>query len=244
MLVVHAMTTSSQTPATIKKTLAIATESLRACGIVIHSTAGTLVSTRKKTSGGSTAAVTEAMRLVRAAEGLIRQATTVLVDAAVNKAAPVEISSGDTSAANTATSPSKSARRRRNRAQKKQTSPAGDVAMDTGSGALGTALGTDLSSVGGSKHTAPNTAPSRVLGAKVSLERSPRRAGATSSAAGHHKLAFEVGQSVILGGLLDKSDLIGQFGKVTGYDLASQRYMVLHSSCELAMEIRAENLCL
>ena len=195
---------------------------------------------RSRPSSRRRAEVPHAARAGKVDGTILAQATTVLVDAAVNKAAPVEISSGDTSAANTATSPSKSARRRRNRAQKKLTSPAGDVAMDTGSGALGTALGTDLSSVGGSKHTAPNTAPSRVLGAKVSRERSPRRAEATSSAAGQHKLAFEVGQSVILGGLLGKSDLNGQIGKVTGYDLASQRYMVLHSSSDVAMKIRAE----
>ena len=236
------------TPATSKKAVAIATESLRACGIVLHSTAGTLVSTRKKTVGGTTAAVTEAMRLVRAAEGLLRQATSVLVEVATNQAVPVQTLGGNSGMVDVASSSSKSARRRRNRASKKNASPADGLATDVdGSGmdgldGAGVACSVVAAAAPAADPSAASGTPTRILGPKTSRERSPRGARASSSDSGPHQPMFSVGQVVVIDGLVGRADLNGQIGKVSGYDLGSRRFMVVPPSGEAAVKVRAENL--
>lgn len=212
----------------------MATESVRASCIVIHSTAGTLVSARKKTIGEYTAAVTEAMRLVRSAEGLLRQAVTVLVDAAADKAVH---------AMDTATSPSRSARRRRKKKLKKEP-PAADTVMDDAGLSESAAPAEAVPAAASVSLGSASCSPSHVLGPKVSRERTPppRGAKAGTSASGSGKPAFDVDQSVVVDGLVDESELNGKIGKVTGYDLATHRYAVLLSQCGSAVKVRAEHL--
>ncbi len=213
-------TRSTKTP--VAAELPPCLEAARASALAAHSAAGLCAAAR----------LVAAARLLRSAEALSRAAVAALCAAPRPQAAAPAPSVASGAAAPPASSPS--ARRRRRRRQKKTTTNITDPSdVDTG---MMEALDVGGGHVASNPASAVVSAPSgRVLTAKPSRERSPRRAvdgsgppspSPSSVAAASPVGIFLQGSSVSLTGLTSRPELEGVEAEVLSFDATGGRYAI------------------
>ena len=217
-------------PGTTVKSLGRACESARASAASCHAVAGLGAALVSRVSGPmASPLVREAVRLMRHAEASARAAATLFAEVESTLRAQAKESAGVAPDSAGAAAPSKSAARRARRKAGKNKSPA---PMDA----------TSVAPPGVSDGPAVAPAPGRVLQAKTSRERSPRREEVSAVGTGSVSGTFRVGDSVVAADLSAQPELNGNIGKITGFDTVSQRYMVKFASAGAPVKLKAENL--
>jgi hypothetical protein len=223
------------TPVAIE--VSLCREAARASALAAHSAAGLCASAQLRT----------AARLMRSAEALSRAAVTAL-GAALAK--PLAETAGSPSTLETAALPSSARTRRRRKHKKAGKSAVDPMDDDTGEAEIlgifsGCAAPPPVQLGAVAAEPAP---PRRVLAAKTSRERSPRRAAdvmrspspssSLSSPAGE---IFVKDAVVVLSGLAARPELNGTCATVLSFDGASGRYAVRLPTAE-DIRVRAPNV--
>lgn len=206
-------------------------EAARATALASHSAAGLCAAAGSR----------EAARLLRSSEALARAATAALL------ALPSLAARSPGSAEVDAEKQEKQKRRKKKKG--KQTAMVGE---NRDSEVLPMADGIQEAVVATPAQTA---APTRVLAARTSRERSPRggrkapAAAPPSSSTSQVPVptsvgadAFAVGQAVLLVGLVSRADLVGMRGVIKSYDATSKRYAVLVDATNESVRVLGTNL--
>ena len=169
------------------------------------------------------------MRLIRHAEASARAAASLFAEAESTFRAQSVGNACATSNAADSGAPSKSAARRARRKANKNKSP---TPMES----------TPVAATGIGNSSAVGSASGRILQAKTSRERSPRRDTVSVVGTGSTMCTFNTGDAVVAVDLTAQPALNGTVGKVTGYDTASQGYVVRFASADAPVKLKAFNL--